>query len=269
MPVLEVFPPRDRSHTAVETVVSTIRQLLIDRKLKPGDLLPSENEIASTLAISRGSIREAMKILSAFGVVEIRRGNGTYVATSSGGMLFDPLLFNLLVTSREIGELAELRSLVEEGVIRLIIDRAGDSDFDGIEKICAEMAANEACAAGGAGGAREAGEVPEALLPPASRALFDIDKRYHTELGRLTHNRLVANVYTFVIDLLAPTMRPGFGTETHLKLARALRERNLSLALDMVREHDDVWRFLNHEGLDNEGSDHEASISGQRQNHEQ
>ena len=173
-----------------------------------------------------------MKILSAFGVIEIRRGNGTYVASSSGGMALDPLLFSLLVSSREIGELAELRCLIEEGIIALIVERAGEADFGAIESICAEMAAGEARPDSG-------------FEPRDSAAFLDLDLRYHLELGHLTGNRLVENVYAFVIDLLAPTMRPGFGTETHRKLARALRDGDLALALDMVREHDDVWRGLN------------------------
>lgn len=231
MSPIGIFPQGSRSQSAVDTVVDTVRRLLVERKLKPGDLLPSENEIASVLAISRGSIREAMKILSAFGVVEIRRGNGTYVASSVVGMLFDPALFNLLVTPHEIGELAELRSLVEEGIVKLAIEHAQDSDFSAIGQICDEMTIQADS------GALRNGD--------SGKDMLGMDRLYHSELGRLTGNRLVAQVYDFVIDLLAPTMRPGFGIETHLKLVRALRERNTELALDMVREHDDVWKDLN------------------------
>ena len=236
MSSIDAFPPGNRPQSAVETVVDTIRRLLAERRLGPGDLLPSENEIASTLAISRGSIREAMKILEAFGVVEIRRGDGTYVASPAEDRLFDPPLFELLVSSRDIRELAELRSLVEEGIVRLIADKAGEVDFSAIEEICDDMAGIERMR-DGSDGSTDAGNTDSAML--------DIDRRYHAELGRLTRNRLVSRVYGFVIRLLAPTMSPGFGAGIHIRLVRALRSRDAGLALDMVREHDDVWRFLN------------------------
>ena len=68
-----------KRESAVDLVVNSMKQLLMERTLKPGDKLPSELEISEELCVSRGSVREAMKILSAFGLVDIRVGNGTYV----------------------------------------------------------------------------------------------------------------------------------------------------------------------------------------------
>jgi GntR family transcriptional regulator, transcriptional repressor for pyruvate dehydrogenase complex len=220
-----LFPSRDRSLTAVETVVDTIRRLLVERKLKPGDLLPSENEIAGSLSISRGSIREAMKILSAFGVVDIKRGDGTYVATSANKRLFDPILFQLLVTEPELRELAELRLLVEEGVLDLVVEHGTEEDFGELEAICARME-------GIAGGEGDAA------------SLLELDGEFHDRLGAATRNRLVANVYSFVIELLAPTMKPGQGLETHRAILDCLRRRDLDAALEALRAHDRIWSGL-------------------------
>jgi GntR family transcriptional repressor for pyruvate dehydrogenase complex len=222
-----VFPSRRRPRTAVDTVVQTVRDLLLQRKLKPGDLLPSENEIAASLSVSRGSIREAMKILSAFGVVEIRQGDGTRVATTANPKLFDPLLFNLLVTQPEIEELAELRILVEEGIVRLAVAHADEAGLARLQRAYEDMAES----------AR-----PE---PVDRKHAFAADLAFHEALGSLTGNRLVANVYRFVIELLAPTMHPGQGLDTHLRIVEALRSRDLARALAAVDEHDEIWRRLN------------------------
>ena len=64
--------PQRRS--SVDTVIDTIQELLLSKQLKPGDKLPNEIELTKSLSISRGSIREAMKILSSYGIVEIKRG---------------------------------------------------------------------------------------------------------------------------------------------------------------------------------------------------
>jgi len=58
------YEKASKRESAVDIVVNNIKQLLIDRRLKPGDKLPSELEISEGLGVSRGSVREAMKILS-------------------------------------------------------------------------------------------------------------------------------------------------------------------------------------------------------------
>ena len=75
-------------------------RLLIDRRLLPGDKLPSELEISEGLGVSRGSVREAMKILSAFGLVDIKVGNGTYVCESPGHGLIDSDVYKRQTLSR-------------------------------------------------------------------------------------------------------------------------------------------------------------------------
>ena len=93
MEVNELFRANKRE-SAVDLVVNNIKQLLIEKKLKPGDRLPSELEISEGMNVSRGSVREAMKILSAFGLVDIKIGNGTYVCETPGNSLMDSLLFS-------------------------------------------------------------------------------------------------------------------------------------------------------------------------------
>ena len=65
MDINELFK-KDKRESAVDIVVNNIKQLLIERKLKPGDRLPSELEISEGMGVSRGSVREAMKILTAY-----------------------------------------------------------------------------------------------------------------------------------------------------------------------------------------------------------
>ena len=62
-----------KRESAVDIVVNSIKQLLMERRLKPGDKLPNELEISEGLGVSRGSVREAMKILSAFGPICVGR----------------------------------------------------------------------------------------------------------------------------------------------------------------------------------------------------
>ena len=111
-----------KRESAVDIVVNSIKQLLADKKLLPGDKLPNELEISEGLGVSRGSVREAMKILSAFGLIDIRVGNGTYVSDSPSSELLDSLLFTYFITNPDLTSLYEFRRIFETDIVRLAID---------------------------------------------------------------------------------------------------------------------------------------------------
>ena len=73
-----------------DRVADEIVRSIIGQKLKPGDKLPNEFELAKTLGVGRSTLREAIKTLVSRSVVEIRRGSGTFVSARSG-VSEDPL----------------------------------------------------------------------------------------------------------------------------------------------------------------------------------
>lgn len=75
----DMFRVREGRPSAVEWVIEKIKELLIDQKLSPGDMIPNEISLAESLKVGRGTVREALKILSAYGVIEIKQGHGTFV----------------------------------------------------------------------------------------------------------------------------------------------------------------------------------------------
>ena len=82
---------KDKEVPLAEQVAEQIRQLIIDRQLTHGEKLPNEFELAQQLNVGRGTVREAVKLLVARNVLEIRRGRGTFVArhTASSTILWD------------------------------------------------------------------------------------------------------------------------------------------------------------------------------------
>ena len=65
-----------------EQVIGQLKRLVEDGLLRPGDQLPSERELSEQLQVSRGTVREAVQFLHALGLVEIRHGSGTFVASA-------------------------------------------------------------------------------------------------------------------------------------------------------------------------------------------
>jgi DNA-binding FadR family transcriptional regulator len=76
-----------------DVVVQSIRQMIIDGRLRPGDRLPIERDLAAALGVSRNPLREGVRALSIMGVLETRQGDGTYVTTLDSSLLLAPMGF--------------------------------------------------------------------------------------------------------------------------------------------------------------------------------
>ena len=211
----ELFKAPRRMST-VEMVIEKIKELLVARHLKPGDKLPNEMELTRSLLASRGSIREAMKILDAFGILEIRRGDGTYVSTSASGTAIDHILFQLIMCDADKRKLRELRELIEVGITKIILANAAEEDIRAIEEQYQRMA-----------DMLERGERDRKVLTRC-----DID--FHRTLGRATHNELIEKIYDFTLELFAPSIEQ---THSHAE-AGALALRVHRQVLEGIRNHD-------------------------------
>ena len=78
----------EHSKTSVRIVSDYIKSQIIQKELRIGDKIPTEVELSRLLSVGRGSVREAVKLLEAFHVLEIRRGDGTYIANPTEDSLF-------------------------------------------------------------------------------------------------------------------------------------------------------------------------------------
>ena len=229
---ISVNPTERRS--AVETVIDTIERLILTKRLRPGDRLPSEFELTRTLATSRGSIREAIKILSSFGVLEIRRGDGTYVSESLSRRLFDHLLFQMILSDPDKQMLKELRELIEIGIIKLVLANAVDEDLRAVSREVDRMAA----------------KVVE--KNPDPKTLTELDLAFHRAVARATKNELIQRIYDFTLDLFAHSIEEthrnkGKGVNAlrcHKKILEGLLSRDEASAEAAVRESIEQWAIL-------------------------
>ena len=81
-----------------EIIIQRITDALISGELKPGDKIPTEVEFSEKLGVSRNAVREAIKVLVAFGVLEIKRSEGTYVVEEFNNKLLKPLMYGLILS---------------------------------------------------------------------------------------------------------------------------------------------------------------------------
>ncbi len=169
-------PARFGAQDRMRTLQNDIMDLILSRNLDVGDPMPTEGELCAALGVGRNTVREALKVLQALGVVEIRHGFGTFVAATSFASLGSSLAFRGRLSLRHGGhealELVDVRQALESGLIGLAIDAM---DEDDLEKLESRVEAMEALAARG-------------------RHFIDEDQDFHRLLYTPLHNELLSNL---------------------------------------------------------------------------
>ena len=116
-----VPPNRPGAQARLRALQEGIIELILERELEPGEALPTETELAALLGTGRNTLREALKVLQALGVIEIRHGFGMFVAAPDFGALADGLAFRARLSLRHHGrealELVEVRRVLETALI--------------------------------------------------------------------------------------------------------------------------------------------------------
>src|SRR6187402_1603631 len=117
---------------AVSAVSEVTRRLLTyftSDAIQPGDRLPPERELASTLGIGRSAVREALAALEILGVVDVRPGSGTYLRGSASELLPETLSWGLMIGAPRTHELIAVRAELEIMAARLAAERVTDADL--------------------------------------------------------------------------------------------------------------------------------------------
>jgi len=121
---------------AMETALHGLRTLIADGDLKPGARLPSEGELCERLGVSRGPLREAIRTLSALGVIDTRHGSGSYVSELHAADLIRGLGLTVgLLPLDSIIELYEMRRALEAHAASLAAARIDDATLARLDEL--------------------------------------------------------------------------------------------------------------------------------------
>jgi GntR family transcriptional repressor for pyruvate dehydrogenase complex len=192
---------------AFEEVIFQLEAGIAEGRIKKGDRLPSERELAETFGVGRPSVREALRALELFGVVSARRGTGadsgsTIVADTSLG-LTSALRFHAKLSQISLNDLIDLRLLLEGHAIRSAALRK-PRDTAALRTLA------------------------KAMHDADSRSFHTLDTGFHVEIARLSGNAL--------LPVLMEALRAVIGRE----MERAFNEIDgwEETQRRLVREHD-------------------------------
>ena len=123
--------------TSTELVVDFVRSAIVEGKLRTGNRLPPEEELSKSIGVGRSSLREGMRVLSAYGVVEIRQGEGTFIVDRVTENFLDFMGF--IPTEENLISALELRRVIEIGNIIAICSNITTAQIGMLEAVNNEL----------------------------------------------------------------------------------------------------------------------------------
>ncbi len=135
----ELFAPVEGGRISVQ-IVQQIQDAIRSKRLKPGDRLPPERDLAVRFGVSRVTVRDALRSLEVLGLIQVRVGaaGGAFVTSPGAEIVGEGLTNLMLLSSLEGEEIAEARLVLELGSVALATARATDDDIRGLRKMMRE-----------------------------------------------------------------------------------------------------------------------------------
>lgn len=216
--------PISRSKLA-ETVAKQLLEEIASKDLRPGTKMPSERELMNALNVGRSTIREAVNGLAMIGVLDIRHGQGAFVANADAGVLA-PRGIAAALSRGVTRDLFEARRLVEIHVAGLAAERRTDSDLQELAECLAEH--ERAIATG------------DPAVEPSVH--------FHVRIGEAAHSEVLCSFVRSFATLMTergPVLeaKPGFReweVEQHRSVFEPIRDADPELARRHMAAHLDA-----------------------------
>lgn len=211
-----------RKNKVYEEVAKQIERLIL-AKLKPGDKLPSERELAETLQVSRSSIRDAIRGLELMGLVEPRQGAGTIVREPASEASPNPFASALERRRELVGELLDFRKMLEPPLAARAASHATPEEISEMEEILQRQEQKQI----------------------RGEAAIAEDAEFHYNIALASGNSVVLKVLDILMDLLRDTRERSLQVEGraqkslagHRRILAAIKRRDAEAAKSAMRRH--------------------------------
>jgi GntR family transcriptional repressor for pyruvate dehydrogenase complex len=208
-----------------EEIADRIRRLILDGAFPADHSLPSERALAQRFGVSRGSIRDAIRVLETIGLLDSRHGQGTFTRELDVTRLVAPLASVLTYRHDLQAELMDVRRLLEPAVAHAAAARVTDDEITELDRIVAAQRRK-----------RRAGQ----------SAIVE-DTAFHAAIARATRNRVLVSIMETLNELLVESRklaldqkgRPERSIKGHDAVLAALRRRDGNAAARAMRDHID------------------------------
>lgn len=206
-----------------EEIIGQVRDLITSGRLKVGDRLPAERELAATLHVGRSTVREAIRAMESLGILEARPGEGTFLVSNPSEQQPDPVTANAFKSWENQRKLFEVRMVIEPDLAALAARRAS---FEQIVRMRTILQEQEAMVKRGETGIKS-------------------DTGFHFLLAEAAGNDILVRIMDSLMNLLHETReatlntggRPIRSMKQHRAILRAIESRDPVAAERRMREH--------------------------------
>ncbi len=209
-----------------ELIVQQIESAILSKQIKPGEKLPSENELCSQFGASRTSVREALQLLSASGLIRIEKGKGIFVEEISSRSVSAPLSKYLQMRLDEyyMLDLVKARQLFEPPIAYEAALKHNDEDVEVLENDIELLKKSER----------------------GFKELAKLDMNFHQHLARATRNKVVPLLLEPLQKLMPEVKSTVYANidqakesaiEWHDKILEAVINKDPQLAYERMTEH--------------------------------
>jgi GntR family transcriptional repressor for pyruvate dehydrogenase complex len=206
-----------------EEIIEQIKQQIVSGHWKPGDRLPPERELSETLGVSRTSVREALSAFAAMGIIEVKVGEGTFLAHDVAPLYKGELSSKFLVKRSSLLEVVEARKIIETQLAYLAAERATKEDLDKMEKILDSMDKRIA----------------------SHSSFMEYDIAFHFTIACAARNTILLETINTIVELFRSVHRevvelpdmPQVSYRQHKKIYEAIRKGSCKEAQEAMMTH--------------------------------
>ena len=210
---------------ATQQVVDSFKDAIKNGSLKAGDRLPNETEIAKKLGVGRSSLREALKILAVYGIIESRHGEGTFIVDNRARNFFEFLGFKK--DKENMKYFMKLRRVIEVGNIFYICGKLSKKELDELETYV---------------------KVFEDKPQRGIDDLVNADRDFHAKLISYGDNPMLVQINNMITDFRLDLLRRFFthqyivddARKAHRRILEALKKGNAEECLAAVSSHIEI-----------------------------
>ncbi len=206
-------------------IVAFVKDLIERGRLRPGDRLPAERDLATRIGLSRPTLRAGLRALAAMGVVQSRQGSGTYISDGPPSLGTEPLSFLAALHGFTREDMWEARRLFEVGAAALAAERRTSDQLAAMAEEIASLFAT--------------------MHDPQRFLVHDID--FHRTVAAASGNPIVASIVEMVSSVyyeqrrrtaaLASQRDLRDAAEAHRRIYQAIRARDAGEARRLMNEH--------------------------------
>lgn len=212
-----------------DQVIRAMQDIVLKGNLKPGDRLPSEYTLSKKLGVGTRSIREALKMLEAQGLVEIKQGVGVFILSNRLDhfleSLADSLRYDLADEMELLLELTSVRRIIEASIIAEVAEKRTEEDLEKLREIIKQMSA----------------EVHKNDIDQYNK----LDTLFHRQIIQLNRNRILISLYSNIYNLLQKSIHEtgyiqrnlAYSMEEHLAIFDCIEQKQGTLAGNLIAKH--------------------------------